>query len=268
MNYSQNQLNQIITNIENLEFYNELSQEDNAFEMVPSDYQRSIYNIEKVIHMWPKPQNNNKIEMVGHEYLYSNDLWVKHQNFLINIFKTKNYSSENINKIDYKVQYCIIRACLFMFYDYLLKTYPFILNTLTDENRSTLLYIIFIILLQSQDVNFIIKNYRDTITSISKKLKNGIELNKKPLPVNELIENLEEDKEYMKKYNENTKQLIKIFSKITWNKGIWESHPEWSEEDNDIISNHWSDKNSPLKISLTVNDFLEKYKIIYNLIYN
>jgi len=74
----------------------------------------------------------------------------------------------------------------------------------------------------------------------------------------------------MKKYNKKTKQLIKIFDKITWNDGIWESHPKWSEKDEDIgiISNHWSYENELSTISLTVNDFLEKYERIYNLIYN
>ena len=58
------------------------------------------------------------------------------------------------------------------------------------------------------------------------------------------------------------KVLNKIKKNREWNRGIWESHPEWSEKDEDIniISDHWSYKNILSTISLTVNDFLEKYK--------
>lgn len=280
MNYSQKQMNQSIQNTENINFYMKESDEEIAFQKVPCLYtmdgSREIYNIEKVIHMWPKQQNNNSRQR-PHLDIYTNDLWVKHQNLLIDIFNEKNYSIDNINKIGFYVQYSIIRACLFIFYEYLLKTYPFIINNLFNEDRSIFLYTIFIILLKSQDLDFIILHYKDTIQYISNVLKNDIELNVKPLPVDELMKNLGKDTKYMKQFNENIKNLIKIFEKIKknkgglWLRGIWESHPEWSEEDKDItmIDNNFrgfQDKKE--RISLTVADFVLKYKRIYYLIYN
>ena len=83
INYTQNQLNRSIKNIENLEFYQQLSHEDRAFQKVhsllSSNKEKTIYNIEKVIHMWSKPQENKNYDSY-HETVYSNDLWVNHQN--------------------------------------------------------------------------------------------------------------------------------------------------------------------------------------------
>ena len=78
----------------------------------------------------------------------------------------------------------------------------------------------------------------------------------------------------MKRFNENMKSFIKIFKKIKnkdiWSHGIWESHPEWSDVNNDlnIIFNLWNYNEEIPRISITIDNFLDKYETIYNLIYN
>lgn len=270
--------------IENKNFYEQLINEENAFDFQRSNfsYNRRVSNIEKVIHRWP-----NRKE--AHEKEYSNKSWRDHQIYLINIFKQKDYKEEEFKIYSdiqfgiYNFQYSIIRACLFIFYDYLLNNYQFLLQSLDAIQRSFLLHTIFIILLQSDNVNFIIENYSDNIKSISKKLRSNIQLQTEPLTVQKLKENLGNDKEYMRIFTENEKTLIKIVDKLkrnnkNWSQalGIWESHPAWSKIDPDIhrifdsygYKYRLQEKIQNRRISLQVEDFLKKYETIYNLIYN
>ena len=250
-------------------FYEQLTRIENAFTITDKQilfaHNRIIYNIEKVIHMWPT-------EGRPHIKEYSNDLWIDHQNYLIATFENKEYRREDIQKLDYFVQKSIIRACLFIFYDYLLNRYPYILDIFQETYRSEFLYIIFVILVQSNNVNFIIANHSDTIKSISNKLKYNITLQQKPLTVSELTKNPENDMEYMRKFSQNDRSLIKIGNRLygsnrNWNYGIWESHPEWSTKDSDISMILDSLYNQSIE-ALTVDEFLKKYEEIYNLIYN
>lgn len=263
--------------IKNQKFYKKLIKKENAFksQVSPFSHSGTLTNIEKVIHRWPHQQH-------AHEEQYTNDSWILHQSYLIVIFEHNNYTAEqfkiysNMKSGIYYFQYSIIRACLFIFYKYLLNKYEFLLESLNPLERSSLLHTIFIILLQSHNLNFIIKDYSDTIQSISNKLRSNILLQPEPLTVQDLKENLGNDQEYMKSYSEKDKTLIKIANKLkrnnnNWSNGIWESHPEWSKKDPNIdtIFDPYTNKLrlQNQNISLQVDDFYKKYETIYNLIY-
>jgi len=78
-------------------------------------------------------------------------------------------------------------ACLFIFYEYLLDNYQVIFLILTKSQRSFLLHIIFTILVQSNNVDFIIKNHSNIIKSISEKLRHNIKLEFEPANDKSLI---------------------------------------------------------------------------------
>jgi len=78
-------------------------------------------------------------------------------------------------------------TCLFIFYEYLLDNYQVIFLILTKSQRSFLLHIIFTILVQSNNVDFIIKNHSNIIKSISEKLRHNIKLEFEPANDKSLI---------------------------------------------------------------------------------